>query len=206
MNYQLYNRRGSGGFVVEAALTLADATFTLHLLDTSPGLPLPESFRETNPWRQVPTLVLGDGSVMTETAAILIYLNSVHKDKALGPALGSKTYSQFLRWCVFASVNVYEAVLRVTYPERYTTDLASVMHVRESALQRAAEGLGVIEAAIGTQPFLLGQNMGILDVYLAMLYLWFRGELEAPRLESITEHVRTHPIVSPLWRRDFGAA
>ena len=34
MTYQLYNRLGSGGFVVEAALTLAQAPFELITLDS----------------------------------------------------------------------------------------------------------------------------------------------------------------------------
>ncbi len=80
MSYRLYNRPGSGGFVVEAALALADADFDLVELDSKAGTPLPESFREHNPWRQVPTLILPDGSTMTETAAILIHLAACHPD------------------------------------------------------------------------------------------------------------------------------
>ena len=41
MSYILYNRPGSGGFVVEAALTLADAPFDLIELDSKVGTPLP---------------------------------------------------------------------------------------------------------------------------------------------------------------------
>ena len=57
MTYQLYNRDGSGGFVVEAVLALADESFELIRLDSTPGTPLPESFRDINPWRQVPVLI-----------------------------------------------------------------------------------------------------------------------------------------------------
>ena len=46
MIYTLYNRPGSGGFVVEAALTLAGAPFELIELDSKAGTPLPESFRD----------------------------------------------------------------------------------------------------------------------------------------------------------------
>ena len=58
MPYRLYNRIGSGGFVVEAALVLADAPFELVSLDSKPGTPLPESFKNVNPWGQVPVLLL----------------------------------------------------------------------------------------------------------------------------------------------------
>ena len=44
MGYTLYNRRGSGGFVVEAALALAEAPFELVELESKPGTPLRRAF------------------------------------------------------------------------------------------------------------------------------------------------------------------
>ena len=83
MTYRLYNRPGSGGFVVEAAFALADEPFELVELYSKAGTPLAESFRETNPWKQLPTLILPDGSILTETAAILIHLAAVFPGKGL---------------------------------------------------------------------------------------------------------------------------
>ena len=57
MTYRLYNRRCSGGFVVEATLTLAEAEFELVELESELGTELPDSFREINPWGQVPVLI-----------------------------------------------------------------------------------------------------------------------------------------------------
>lgn len=50
MPYKLYNRLGSGGFAVEAALALAGVDFEFVEVDSVPGTPLPESFRDINPW------------------------------------------------------------------------------------------------------------------------------------------------------------
>ena len=106
MSYLLYNRPGSGGFVVEAALKLAEAPFELVELESKPGTPLAESFRETNPWKQLPVLVLPDGSIMTETAAILIHLAACFPEKALAPLPSTSEHGKFLRWTVFTSVNL----------------------------------------------------------------------------------------------------
>src|SRR5690606_15280090 len=81
MPYVLHNRLGSGGFAVQAALTAAGIPFELALLDSAPGTPLPESFAAVNPWRQVPVLVTPEGEVLTETAAILIYLVGRHPER-----------------------------------------------------------------------------------------------------------------------------
>ncbi len=98
VSYALYNRPGSGGFVVEAALTLAGARFELVELDSKPGTPLPESFRETNPW----TLILPDGDGHDGD------VGDSGSPRALfaGQAPGTPAHGAFLRWTVFANVNL----------------------------------------------------------------------------------------------------
>ncbi len=204
MPYRLYNRPGSGGFVVEAALALADADFELSELDSKPGTPLPESFRDHNPWRQVPTLILPDGSTMTETAAILIHLAACHPERNLGPSPGTTAHAQFLRWMVFANVNIYEAVLRLPYPDRYTTDPNGLEAVREAAIARMGKAHVVLENTIDPGPFLLGEAMSLVDVYIAMLFTWYRGDGDFPKLAALKAGVKQNPTVAPIWRRHFG--
>jgi len=203
MTYRLYNRPGSGGFVVEAALTLAEAPFELVELDSKPNTLLPESFRATNPWRQVPTLILPDGTTMTETAAILIHLAACFPEKNLGPIPGTSQHGKFLRWAVFANVNIYEAILRRGYSSRFTDDPAAQEATRTAAVRRMAEACAVLEDAV-EGPFLLGEEMNLADVYFAMLFLWLRTEIDAPRLTALGQRVRQHPVVGPIWRRHFG--
>lgn len=203
MGYTLYNRPGSGGFIVEAALALAEAPFELVELDSKAGTPLPESFRATNPWGQLPTLILPDGSVMTETSAILIHLALAFPEKGLAPAPGTPAHAAFLRWTVFANINLYEAVLRRGYPFRFTDDPKGQDAVRTAAIRRMGEALALVDAhAAG--PFLLGGEMTVADVYLAMFLVWYRGDAELPRLARIREAVRRHPVVGPIWRRHYG--
>ena len=123
MAYILYNRPGSDGVAVEAALTLADAPFELAELGSKAGTPLPDSFRETNPWGQVPTLILPNGTTMTETSAILVHFGLCFPDEHLAPPPGTSAHGAFLRWTTFANVNLYEAVVRRGYPFRFTDDL-----------------------------------------------------------------------------------
>lgn len=203
MTYRLYNRPGSGGFVVEAALTLAETAFELVELDSRAGTPLAESFREINPWGQLPTLVLPDGSIMTETAAMLIHLAACFPERGLAPPPGTPAHGAFLRWTVFASVNLYEAVLRAGYPQRFTADPNAHDATRAAAVERMGEALAVLEQAVDPGPFLLGAAMSLADVYIAMLFLWFPGTIDAPRLTALKHGVTENPIVAPIWRRHF---
>jgi len=204
MTYRLYNRPGSGGFVVEAALSLAEAPFELDEFESKPGTPLPESFRATNPWGQVPTLVLPDGTTMTEAAAILIHLAACFPANGLGPAPGTSDHAKFLRWLVFASVNLYEAILRRGYPFRFTSDPGGYDALGAAADARLKDGLAVLDAAVAPGPFLLGAEMSVADIYIAMLLTWSRGLADAPHLVAMKNRVKADPVVGPVWRRHFG--
>ncbi len=203
MSYTLYNRPGSGGFVVEAALTLAEAPFELVELDSKRGTPLPESFRETNPWGQLPVLLLPDGTVMTETSAILIHLAACFPEKGLAPPPGTPAHAAFLRWTVFANINLYEAVLRRGYPFRFTDDPEGHDALRSAAIRRMGEALALVDAHV-EGPFLLGDDMTVADIYLAMFLVWYRGDAEPQRLARIRGAVRRHSAVGPIWRRHYG--
>ena len=203
MTYTLYNRPGSGGFSVEAALTLAEAPFELVELASKPGTPLPEEFKETNPWGQLPTLFLPDGSSMTESSEMLIHIAAAHPEKSLAPPPGTPAHARFLRWTIFAGVNLYESVARREYPFRYTDDEDGYEAVSSASIRRMGEALAVVEAHID-EPFLLGEEMCLADIYLAMFSIWHRGELNAPRLADIAEVMRAHAVVGPIWRRHFG--
>ena len=83
--YVLYGARGSGAAAVEAALVLAGIPY--RMVDAASWQPGPglDELTRVNPLAQIPTLVLPDGSVMTESAAILIHLGLAHPDSGLLP-------------------------------------------------------------------------------------------------------------------------
>lgn len=203
MPYKLYNRPGSGGFAVEAALALAEQTVELITIDSKPSTDLPESFRETNAWRQVPVLVTPDGTVMTESAAMLIWIAEQHPGKDVGPAIGSQDRAQLLRWVVFLSVNVYEAVLRRVYPGRYVADPEAAPDVRRMATQRNDDAFVMLERELVEHAFLLGSEMSVADVYLAMLFAWHAEHDAYPNCQKLTHRVARHSVVAPIWQRNF---
>jgi GST-like protein len=83
--YTLYGKAGSGSAAIEAALVVARAPF--HIVETA-SWAQNEAYADllaVNPLGQVPTLVLEDGSAMSESAAILIHLGALHRDSRLLP-------------------------------------------------------------------------------------------------------------------------
>ncbi|ANK82718.1 MAG: hypothetical protein TEF_19390 [Rhizobiales bacterium NRL2] len=201
--YVLHNRRGSGGFAVEAALAMAGADFRLADIDAPVSTPLPDSFRAINPWKQVPVLDLPDDTRMTETAAMLIHIADAFPAAGIAPAPESPDRAQFLRWIAFLATNVYESVLRRVYPERYTDDPSGTGAVASAATRRGMEALRVVEDAIGLHGVLLGEQLSVADVYLAMLHRWVDKREELPRCTALRRSVARDEVVGPVWRRHF---
>lgn len=201
MTYKVYNRLGSGGFAIEAALNLAGADHQMEFLDSRPSTPLPESYRQINPWGQVPALITPDGTLVTETGAILIWLSGRHP--ALGPDPWTDDHATFIRWIVFMSTSLYEGVLRQTYADRYTASADGVADVIKAAAQRNHDAFLLLEDHLQGRETLVGADITAADIYLAMLTVWHRRRDELPNALRLTHRIAEHPDIHHAWERNF---
>ena len=114
--YKLFGRPDSGSFAVQVALEEIGAPYERIWVGREAAEVA--RFRAVNPTGKVPALVLPDGTVMFESAAMLIHLALVQPRASLAPQSGTSGHAAFLQWMVFLSANLYEAVLRMYYPAR----------------------------------------------------------------------------------------
>src|SRR5258706_4210069 len=135
--YTLYGGKGSGSAGIEAALECTGAKFGIVNAATWANDPGVEELRHVNPLLQIPTLVLADETVLSESAAILIHLGLAHPQSGLLPA-GKSERAQQIRGLVYVAANCYTAVGIGDYPERWTTDESkqAAEHVRAGARAR----------------------------------------------------------------------
>lgn len=131
--YRLYGNNGSGSAAVEIALLQCQAPFEKFDAYSTADTPATQALRQTNPLVQVPTLQLPDGSVLTESAAILIYLGLEFPAAGLLPDSPSER-AQALRGLVFISANCYSAIGIIDYPERWLPE------ADEAALEQLRAG------------------------------------------------------------------
>ena len=204
--YKLYARNGAGSVAVEAALSIGGFPYEVEVLERLPDRSFPPSFRKINPRAEVPTLVLPDHSVMTESAAMLIYLADMAPGAGLGPAPSAPERAQFLRWMIFLATTVYMSDLRLYYPERYTTDAAGSAGVKAKALAGMNAEFAILAEALGKGPFMLGERMSVLDVYAAMLASWVPDMVELfgrhANLKTLYDRVVSVPAVAKVWARN----
>jgi len=207
--YTLFARPGWGSVLVEAQLAWYGLPFVIEEVDDLfASAAARERLATVNPVAQVPTLVLPDGEMMTESAAITLYLADTAGSTALVPAPGDPVRPRFLRWLVFAVANIYPTFTYADDPTRFVP-AASAPEFRENVDRYAARLWGMVEAAAGDQWF-LGPRLSALDIYIAAMTRWrprrpWFAE-HCPRLHAIALRAEARPELIPVWQRNFPAA
>ena len=90
--YKLFGYKGCGSTAIEALLELMALPYEGVQLEWAKARDWDE-LKRWNPLGQVPTLVTSEGQVLTESAAIILWLLDRHPDTALMPASGSAASS-----------------------------------------------------------------------------------------------------------------
>jgi glutathione S-transferase len=196
--YILYGRSGSGSLAVQVALEEIGAGYQRIWIANDPT-EIAE-FRKINPTGKVPALALPDGTLMFESAAMLIHLSLAHPEAGMAPEPGTSRHALFLQWMTFLSANVYEAALRMYYSARYSTrGEGDAEPIRDQGTRDFLLHLELIGQSLS--PYVLGARYSLVDAYLYMLATWFppgAAELYA-RLPSLGLHaqkIALRPAVS----------
>ncbi|MEQ9315495.1 MAG: glutathione S-transferase family protein, partial [Henriciella sp.] len=163
-----------------------------------------DALTEANPLRQIPTLILDDGTVMTESAAITLLLADITGDDRLVPAAGTPERADFLRWLVFLVANIYPTYTFVDLPERFVEVEAAQAPFREAVHAYARKLYGQVEGAIAG-PWFLGDRFSALDVYMCVMSRWtprrdWHRE-NCPKIARIAEAVDALPELKALVAR-----
>ena len=203
----LYGEQASGSIAVEAALTLLGIPYALVEGATWAEEAARDRVAPVNPMRQIPTLVLPDGEVMTESAAILIYLADLHAEARLAPAPGDARRTQFLRWMVYVSSAIYSLywikpdVQRIGAPPGARESVVNAMH------DRIAFCWANMDKQVAPGRYLLGDELTVLDLYVTVVSRFGpwreRFYQVAPRMTPVVQRVDAEPRLQAFWRERF---
>jgi len=207
--YTLFGFNGSGSASVECALMRTGAPFRIVEAASWENNAQLEELARVNPLKQIPTLLLPDGTVLTESAAILMHLGFAFPASGLLPA-EPPARDRALRGLVFIAANCYAAISVGDYPERWTTasDDASLAAVRAGArarLHRHWEIFADLHPA--ATAFLAGERPGALDLLAAVVSKWSgtRPHLRdaRPAFCDLLERIDADPEVAPVFARHW---
>jgi GST-like protein len=213
----LYGSRNSGSAAIECALEIAQAPY--RIVDAATWRQKDEAasfarLQRANPLHQIPTLVCPDGTVLTESAAILIHLALVHPRARLLPA-HTAVRAQALRALVFIAANCYSNVGVLDYPERWLgkTDKAANERLRKGAKRRLHKMWSVFAESVAPKKpprFLFSaQQPGAADILAAVVSRWSGARKHMarmhPALHEVMLRVEAHALLAPVFERHWGA-
>ena len=198
--YKLYWRKGSGSLIAHIALAMCGADVERIEVPTK-AEQRSAAFLAINPAAQIPVLVLPDGTVIAETAAILIILAERYPESGILPPVGSSARALSLRWLMYLATTGYSAALRSYYSDRYSGDPSAEAceAVRNAADAEQDRVFAVLAAAI-EGPFVLGDKPTIVDAYLAMLADWHPPALDLAPIRRLYDGLLADPVIGKAWQ------
>jgi len=208
--YVLYGKVGSGAASIHAALEIVGAPYRLvEAASWEPNAAF-EELLAINPIGQVPTLKLPDGSVLSESAAILMALAERHPSSGLLPA-DAAARAQAIRGLVFIAANCYPCITIIDYPERFcadaTDDEAVKTRIRTGTRERLHKHWDLFADMFPARPFLSGAQVGALDLYAAVVSKWSGARAhvlaQRPDFHATLQRIEAHPKVAPVFARHW---
>lgn len=119
-----------------------------------------------NPMGKVPALV-HDGSVLTEAAAICVYLADRFADKGLIPPAADPARAAFFRWSFFAAGPLEQAVTAKALGWQVPEGKSSMV-----GFGSFAQTIDALEQALAPGPYLCGERFTAADVYVGASLGW----------------------------------
>lgn len=205
--FRLYQVPGWGSAMIEAQLAFYGLPYELtesgDVFSEPAARPV---LARLNPLAQIPTLVLPSGEVMSESAAMTLYLADVAVSDALVPGPGAPERAAFLRWLVFIVANIYPCLTFADVPTRFVAD-AEAAEAFRAAVDDHACGLWRMVEAAADGPWFLGARFSALDIYIGVMTHWRpRREwfaAKTPTLAAIAARVEARPDMAAVFKRNF---
>ncbi|WP_020557954.1 glutathione S-transferase family protein [Thiofilum flexile] len=162
-----------------------------------------------NPAGKVPVLVDGD-LVLTESAAICIYIGDKVPHSGLVPAYGTRERAVHEQWCFFA-VSELEQPLWLIAKHSFAFP-AEQRHpeVIPSAEWEFKRQLKILAQGLGDKTFILGESFTVADILLSHVLTWatrgLKMDLEHDNLKAYQQRTQARPALAKAREREAQAA
>lgn len=191
--FKLYYAAGGCSISPHIALREVGASFELHVVNLkSKKLEDGSDFAAINPKGQIPALILENGELLTEGAAIVQYIADLDPSRNLAPAPGTLERVRLQEWLNFIATELHKQInpfMRTEAPLEYKAILRG----------RLEDRLRFVAQHLSTRQFLLGDQFTVADPYLFyILRTWQRGlsfELPSPVLATYYQRLVQRPSV-----------
>ena len=207
---KLYGMPGWGSALVEAQLDWYGLDYDFERTgDLFKSDEARRQLETVNPLGQIPVLTLENGTIMTESVAITLYLAERAEGESLMPEQGSRERAVFLRWLIFIVANIYPTFTYADDPARFVADPAAQAGFKGAIDDYAKKLYGVLEAE-AREKWFLGDGFSALDIFICVMTRWRPSRTwfadHAPRLFAIASATEEVEKLRACWARNFDAS
>jgi glutathione S-transferase len=173
---EFYHNPQSRAVMVHWMLEEVAASYVIRPIDLQKREHKTPQFLAINPMGKLPTIVV-EGTVITETPAIIAWLADAHPQANLAPPPGSLARGTYYRWLFFGGSCIEPAMIDEMF-KRAPIERRGVM-----GWGSYADVIDTIEKALEPGPYLLGHTFSAADVYIGAQLAW-GGMFGVPRLKD----------------------
>ncbi|MCK6549224.1 glutathione transferase GstA [Myxococcota bacterium] len=163
---KLYYSLGACSFAPHIVLHELGGAFEAESVDL--GTKVTKSgadYRAVSPKGYVPALVLDDGAVLTEAAAVLQYLADQKPEAKLAPAWGTMERYRLIELLTFISSEIHKGFSPLFNPKTPAETKAMVVDT-------LGVRIGWVDQMLAGKPYLMGEQFTIADAYLYTVLSW----------------------------------
>lgn len=206
--YTLFARPGWGSAIVELQLAWYGLPYEVEDVENPFTSEAARArLAPMNPITQLPTLLLPNREVMTESAAITLHLADVAgtPGHTLVPPADDPDRPRFLRWLVFTVANIYPTFTYADDPARFLDDEAARPGFRAKVDAHAQHLWRMLEAEADL-PWFCGERLTAMDLYIGVMTHWRPKRpwfaSHCPKLHAVAEGAEALPELRAVWRRN----
>jgi glutathione S-transferase len=176
------------------------ADYRIELVDIvrgdGTGKPAPDSYKTINPLKKVPAIKVYD-EVVTDSAAICLYLTDSHQKHPLGPLPGHNNRAEYVRWLFF-----YAGALEPASTARFQ----GWDKDKPTGFGTFEDIEGAISAQLEKAPYMLGDEFSATDILYGSAVQYFKGSLFPARkhYDDYLARVTARPAYARSQARDNG--
>ena len=192
--FHVPNTRSTGALILLEEL---GAPYQLRVLDRKNNEQRAAPYMAINPMGKVPAL-LHDGALVTEQAAIYLYLADLFPGAGLAPAIGDPLRGPYLRWMVFYG-SCFEPALIDKSQQRTPASAATSPYGDYETM------LATLTGQLEPGPFLLGDRFTAADVLWGTALTWttrFKLVPELPVIRHYIDRVNARPAFARVRAKD----
>ena len=146
-----------------------------------------------HPDGKVPAL-MHDGALITESAAIALYLTDLYPEAGLGAPVGSKERGAYLTWLAWAAGEMEPAMWG---------KITGAVETDPNFRKRYEDAVARLLNALAEGPYMMGERFTAVDVMVGAALAWGREHLpESPVIDAYMERVTAGPANTRAQAKD----